>query len=147
MGIPIKNIYLSELSFGRTPEVPEKINFTYTISVGAKVDDSNIGQVNVKLDVFEKDTNSFKISCCMIGIFDLSDIKDIPISIDDFLFVNAPAIIFPYLREIVSNLTLRGSMKALILPTCNFKEMRDKKKQKEKKELEEKNTKQEESKN
>lgn len=143
MGIPIINIFLSELNFGRTPEVPENINFTYTISVGAKVDDSSIGQVNVKLEVFEKNTNSFNISCCMVGLFDLSDIKDVPVSTDEFLYVNAPAIIFPYLRELVSNITLRGSMKPLLIPSCNFKEMREQKQQEKKNSLKDNTNKQE----
>lgn len=135
MGIPIKNIFLTDLNFTRTPNIPDKINFTYTINVGAKINESNIGQVTVKLDVFEKDKNSFKISCCMVGIFDLSDFKNDSLSIDDFLYINAPATIFPFLRETVSNTTMRASMPVLIIPTFNFKEMHDKKLEEEKKKL------------
>ena len=127
MSIPIKNIFLTELNFVRTPNVPDKLNYTYTINVGANVDKAtNISNVMVKLEILEKEQASLKITCCMIGVFDLTNVKNLPISVDDFLYINAPTVIFPYLREIVSNMTLRAGIKPLIIPTFNFKEMRDK---------------------
>lgn len=131
MGIPIKNIFLTELNFVRTPEVPDKINYTYTINVGAQVNDNHIAQVFVELKILEKELKSLKIDCCMVGLFDLTHIEDMPFSTEDFLYINAPAIIFPYLRETVSNLTLRAGIKPLIIPTFNFKEMREKKQDKD----------------
>ena len=127
MSIPIKNIFMTELNFVRSPNVPDKINYTYTINVGANVDkETNLSNVMVKLEILEKEQKSLKIVCCMVGVFDLTNAKEIPVPINDFLYVNAPAIIFPYLREIVSNMTLRAGIKPLIVPTFDFKEMREK---------------------
>lgn len=137
MSIPIRNIFLTELDFVRTPYVPENINYSYTINVGATINDENIGRVIVKIDILEKEKKSLRIKCCMVGLFDLTNIKDLPVSLDDFLYVNAPAIIFPYLRETISSMTLRAGIKPLIIPTFNFKEMRDKKKQEDKKNMSE----------
>jgi len=137
MSIPIKNIFMTELNFVRSPNVPDKINYTYTINVGANVDkETNLSNVMVKLEILEKEQKSLKIVCCMVGVFDLTNAKEMPVSINDFLYVNAPAIIFPYLREIVSNMTLRAGIKPLIVPTFDFKEMREKNQQKELKESE-----------
>ena len=67
----------------------------------------------------------------MVGVFDLTNTKELTVSVNDFLYINAPTIIFPYLRETVSSMTLRAGIKPLIIPTFNFKEMREKNQQKE----------------
>ena len=132
MSIPIKNIFMTEMNFVRSQNVPDKINYTYTINVGANVDkETNISNVVVKLEILEKEQNSLKIVCCMVGVFDLTNTKELTVSVNDFLYINAPTIIFPYLRETVSSMTLRAGIKPLIIPTFNFKEMREKNQQKE----------------
>jgi len=38
----------------------------------------------------------------------------------DFVFINAPAIAFPYLRAFISNITLNSGYNPVILPAFNF---------------------------
>ncbi len=61
----------------------------------------------------------FAMDVALIGHFELYDI-DNP---EDVLHVNATAILFPYLRALVSQLTTLANIPALILPTFNIVEM------------------------
>lgn len=52
-----------------------------------------------------------------------------------FPVVNAPAILYPYIRSFVSTLTMNAGMPAVILPTVNFQALANQKKQAEQAEL------------
>jgi preprotein translocase subunit SecB len=39
---------------------------------------------------------------------------------DNFLFISAPTIIYPYIRAFVSNLTIQSGMNPIFIPTINF---------------------------
>lgn len=45
---------------------------------------------------------------------------DADLLIDDFVAVNAPAILYPYLREHLANLSLKAGLSAIILEPMNF---------------------------
>lgn len=53
-----------------------------------------------------------------IGFFDITNPDDD--FIENFLYINAPAIIFPYIRAYISTLTTLSGRKAVILPTLNM---------------------------
>ncbi len=49
--------------------------------------------------------------------------------LDNYFFVNAPAIVFPYVRAYLSTLTNLSGLKPIILPTLNLTNLKDKLKQ------------------
>jgi preprotein translocase subunit SecB len=127
MGIVIRNIVLEKLNYVKTPKAPDNTTYSYQIRIGNNLnEEDHTAQVMVELEMNEKDGN-LKIECCMVGLFELPE--DMPLSVDDFLHVNAPAAIFPYMREIVSNLMARSGLKPAFIPMFNFKEMHEKKSQ------------------
>lgn len=60
----------------------------------------------------------FSAKIKMIGIFEKSG--DTELSIDEFAQVNAPAIIYPYIREHLSSLTTKAAVGTIFLSPYNF---------------------------
>ncbi|MGB0861492.1 MAG: protein-export chaperone SecB [Saprospiraceae bacterium] len=61
----------------------------------------------------------FNIAVTMIGKFEI--IGDVDFDTDEFLSINAPSIIYPYIRQHVRTLSLEsGMIKPIILPVLNF---------------------------
>ncbi len=55
----------------------------------------------------------------MLGVFE--KIGDPPLGEDIFKKINAPAIIYPFIREHLHNISLKGGIANVLLPTVNFK--------------------------
>ncbi len=73
----------------------------------------------LKLDVKIKDKNkSFNIEIDAVANFSFE--KNIELSnLDNYFYVNAPAILFPYIRAYISALTTLSGFEAINLPTLN----------------------------
>jgi preprotein translocase subunit SecB len=54
----------------------------------------------------------------MVGIFELTDEK--PVYLNEFLKVNAPAIIYPFIREHLHSLSNKAGYEGINLPPFNF---------------------------
>jgi len=121
-GFRVNGIILVDNSFHRENhlESGEKVNVSMDIHTDVTVNDRQITvveEVIVKQVVEEKVQVS--ISVKMAGMFEC--IGETRISdYDEFGRVNAAAIIFPYIREHVSSLSLKGGVGAIILPPVNF---------------------------
>lgn len=63
--------------------------------------------------------DSFKCNVVAVGIFEFDElIKEN--NRNNYFYLNAPAIIFPYIRAYISSLTALSGMKTLNLPTLNL---------------------------
>jgi len=70
--------------------------------------------------VGEKDDSlPFSLSIELLGHFVLKDVEDI----EKAMTINGMAILFPYLRAILSQMTLLANISPLILPTYNIARM------------------------
>jgi preprotein translocase subunit SecB len=90
------------------------------IKVEISKDDSHLFIfVNIDLSLSTKEDNRpiLRAFAKMVGVFKPSDWND-P-NLDSFSKINAPAIIFPYIREHISNLTLRVHIPIYLNPV-NF---------------------------
>lgn len=97
------------------------------LSVGFKSEgklDFEKGKFNLDLGIFISDsTETLKIEIDSIGYFNFENLdRD---SLSNFLFVNAPAILFPYLRAYISSLTTLSGIRPIILPTLNLTSLRE----------------------
>lgn len=121
-GFQINNLVLAESSFARIPNVifgeNTKNNFNVNIEVG--VNDKVITVVEeVTLVQRFKEVEQVKINVKMIGVFEC--IGDSPLTdFKQFGRVNGAAIIFPYIREHITSLSLKAGISAIILPPVNF---------------------------
>ncbi|WP_262354570.1 hypothetical protein, partial [Streptococcus pneumoniae] len=79
------------------------------------------GAVKLSVSLVDKDAMK-KISVTVIGYFEIN----IDENITDILYVNGTAILYHYLRSIVSIVSAIDSSEAMLLPTINVLELLDK---------------------
>jgi preprotein translocase subunit SecB len=65
--------------------------------------------------------DTFKFSVTMVGKFIIEG--DVDFDADDFLSINAPSIIYPYIRQHVRTVSLEAGIDPIILPVLNFIEL------------------------
>lgn len=97
------------------------------LSVGFKSEgklDFDKGRFNLELGIFISDSSdSLKIEIDSIGYFNFENLdRD---SLSNFLFINAPAILFPYLRAYISSLTTLSGIRPIVLPTLNLTSLKE----------------------
>ena len=81
----------------------------------------NLNQFHLKLDVNIKDAeDKFDIKLSTISIFTYPEGANIEDYKQSLFVLNAPAIVFPYLRAYITSLTALSGMSTLTLPTLNM---------------------------
>ncbi len=125
-GFALKRVRLLEASFSSPRQFPGSANRRFGISdatIETEIDAAArtcLVRVGVEVTAHANDLAAFTLRATMEGLFE-GEQEGLPL--DLFASVNAPAILFPYLRETVSNLTARSGHPALLLPTVNFVEL------------------------
>lgn len=77
------------------------------------------------LETLISDTDEkIKIEINTIGFFKFDNIKEK--ELEPFLYHNAPALLFPYIRAYISSLTTLSGIKPITLPTLNLSNLKDK---------------------
>lgn len=120
-GFAIQNIILTESNFSRInnavfEDVENNLNINVNVSVNAP---TITVEETVDLTQSHKGNEQMKIRVKMVGIFQVvgeSQIKDL----ESFGRINGASIIFPYIREHITNITQKGGMGAIFLPPVNF---------------------------
>ncbi len=59
-----------------------------------------------------------------VGIFEFENLDDE--NIDSYFYLNAPAILFPYIRAYVTSLTALSGLNPITLPTLNLESLKEK---------------------
>ena len=121
-GFKVENVILIECSFSRINHVVFEgdINNDINIHVDVSTQKDNITvSEDVTVSQKFKGEEQARIFVKMVGLFVRVGDSSID-NLEDFGKVNGAAIIFPYIREIVSSTTLKAGMPAVILPPVNF---------------------------
>lgn len=90
---------------------------------------NNLAFIKLGVSIGDEDllNNSFFVSATILGIFTLNipeeNKDDEETIINQFYKINAVAILFPYLRSLISDLTSKGSETPVIIPTINVVEL------------------------
>lgn len=88
-----------------------KINHTYL----------NNKKLLLKLEIkIDNKGLPFSIECAMEGEFELSREPENKAELEKITMVNCSAALFPFLRETVAEITRKGGLYPLILPSVNF---------------------------
>jgi preprotein translocase subunit SecB len=107
-----------DLSPKSAPAVPEH---KLAIDTGFAVDGTYLWvTVTAKVEAELEGKPFFQVEVSMRGLFERSG--ETALSSDQFGKVNGPAILFPFVREHLANLTLRANLPPILLPTINFVE-------------------------
>lgn len=121
-GFQINNITLIESNFSRIANVifnkPE-IKNNVEVDVNVKIKEHTV-MVTVNL-MFKQMYNEQKQADCtiqMVGMFE--KIGDTELDLEEFGQINAAAIIFPYIREHLTGLSVKAGLGPILLPPINF---------------------------
>lgn len=76
-------------------------------------------KLGIKIDNLD---NTIDIEIVSIADFYFQDIE--PDKMEAYLFLNGPALLFPYIRAYISTLTTLSGIKAITLPTMNLTSLR-----------------------
>ena len=121
-GFQIKNLILLESSFSRINNVvfDESVNNNFDINIEVGVNEKVITVTEEAILVQKfQDIEQFKFKVKMIGVFECIG-DSLITNFDEFGRINGAAIIFPYIREHVTNLSLKAGIGAIFLPPVNF---------------------------
>lgn len=121
----IQRIYLKDLSF-ETPNTPTIFNgqgeaaVNIDLNSGATRLDESIYEVVLSLTVTSKlgDKVAYLVEVKQAGIFTLSGFNEA--ELNGMLHSFCPNILFPYVREAISDVVSKGSFPQLILAPINF---------------------------
>ena len=122
-GYKILNLALLESHFERAPSITfdlEKVTRESETSIDIqKISEEQVFVTETLTfsQIFEGITE-FSVKIKMIGVFEKHGETDL--SIDDFARINAPAIIYPYIREHLSSLTTKAAVGTILLAPYNF---------------------------
>lgn len=121
----VQRIYVKDSSF-EAPDSPEcfrrpynpQINFNIN-SRSRKLDDS-FYEVILRLtaDVKQDDKTLFLVEVQQGGVFEVSGLEGE--RLEQVLMITCPNILFPYGREAIDSLVIKGSFPALMLAPVNF---------------------------
>lgn len=82
--------------------------------------------LNANIDLVGVEPSPMKVLLAVAGYFSIGDDNDSAI-LEEFSDVQAPAMLFPFVREIVGNLTMRTDFPPLLIPPTNIKALIGKK--------------------
>lgn len=133
----VHNIYVKDISF-EAPNSPKvftldwKPKLEFEIQMGRASLEDNLYEVAMSITVtvsvekaegtdIDKMT-AFLVEVKQAGIFMLEGVSD-PQQIDYILSTAAPTILFPYARQVISNLVTQGGFPQLVVPPMNFDAM------------------------
>lgn len=111
---------IEEFQLQKEQAIPRDIvnSVDFKIFTGVKNNSKNIYMITLKLNIFTVDT---KINLSIAGFFEISN------NFSDeekhyFLEVSAPAILYPFARSFISNVTSFDGDSPVLLPIINFAE-------------------------
>lgn len=121
-GFKIKNLLLVKSSFLRSNDVKFEKDVISDLNIGVEVSvEKNIITVAETVYFTQKynDVEQVNIEVKMVGIFECIGetlLKDY----EEFGRINGVAIIFPYIREHITTLSLKAGIGVIIIPPINF---------------------------
>lgn len=101
----------------------KKENDSFEIKPQAVINRKN-GQFHINIDIEINDSeNEFSLKMFAVGIFEFETDKEQ--NLLNFMSINGPAIIFPYIRSFISSFTALSGFDTITLPTLNLSGFKD----------------------
>lgn len=118
-GIKFDGIILSDINFNRKPNIPNDLEIKVNFLADRITNDKN-GTIKITTELkMEKDTELFvELKMEHIGLFSIDSNENM--AMEEFLKCNGPALMFPYIRECVTDITCKAGMNPVILPPMNI---------------------------
>ncbi|OAA91286.1 protein-export chaperone SecB [Clostridium ljungdahlii] len=122
--LKLHKIYAQNISFNRSDNYSEK-NSKFDIKVGYEIADSedkSKTKVNVKVEINDKEENALSIDVSLCGIFSMRPNNK---ENEKFFTKQSLAILFPYLRSLITTITAQAEIRPIVLPPINFNALID----------------------
>lgn len=122
-GFTLQHILLIDSMFHREDAVSfdPKVENELNINTGVNVDGKTVNvMLQVVIDQQFEGKTQVKIDVKMIGVFECVGETPLADNLENFGRVNGAAIIFPYIREHISNLSIKAGIPPIVLPIVNF---------------------------
>jgi preprotein translocase subunit SecB len=120
--ISLNSIILLESSFNRTWTIDfDNPDFYNKVDVDVEnIKDKSFLNVIVSVNFTAgvKDDIQIKAFVKMVGVFEISESQEL--TIEQFGNINGPAIIFPFVREHLSSLSVKAGISPILLSPINF---------------------------
>lgn len=120
MKISLKESKVKEMSFSIVKNDDRKED-SFDLKTRQEFPEEDNRRFDLFFEINVKDTD-FDLFIKMLFIFEIDDDITEEFKVSDFPKINAPAIAFPYLRALISNITLQSGFKPVMLPSINFVE-------------------------
>ncbi len=119
-GIKFDGIILAEEKFWRDYKVPEDAKLDLNvISSNNKNGESYNVELKSVLKLAKDDKEVVVLKCKFVGFFSIIKGKE-NMDIDKYMKNNAPALMFPYIREHISSITMKSGIKPIFIPPLNL---------------------------
>lgn len=121
-GIVFQGVYLTELHFRLAAKGPEELRYDLALDVSSKIEDGEDGGkrlfITLRADPMSHLAEKpFEMRIVLVGVFEA--VRDSNLPLEEFAEKQAPALLVPYLREVIANITSRSTCPALVLPPLN----------------------------
>lgn len=120
MKISLKECKVQEMTFSIVKNDDRKED-SFDLKTSQVFPEEENRRFDLFFEIDVKDTD-FDLFIKMLFIFEIDDDITEEFKVSDFPKINAPAIAFPYLRALISNITLQSGFRPVMLPSINFVE-------------------------
>jgi len=118
-GISFDDIILKELVFSSKEGFSDRPEFNIQLESNISLSPEE-DKLTYEMSCEIKDSNDFfYIKCTMIGYFSVMKGKE-NMTLKEYSNINAPASIFPYIRETIASTTTRAGIPPVIIPPVNL---------------------------
>jgi preprotein translocase subunit SecB len=118
-GISFDAVFLKELVFTRKNEFPKKYELNTKVDTKASFSQGD-EKMNLEMTcAINDDEGIVNIKCTMIGVFSIIKGSE-NMSLRVFAQHNAPALLFPYIRETIASTSTKAGLPAILLPPINL---------------------------
>jgi len=122
-GFKILNIVLMDSSFKRVDNVHlatgDGVKNNVDITTGYNLNGNMlVCNLTVNYTFIHNEIQEVEAKIVMVGVFE--KIGDTDLKIDSFGQINAPSIIFPYIREHLTSLSVKAGVNPVVLAPVNF---------------------------
>lgn len=122
-GFELQHIILTNSSFHRVDHVSfdPNVENNLNINTGVNIAGNTVSVLlQVTIDQQFEGQSQVTIDVAMIGEFRLIGETPLANNLENFGRINGAAIIFPYIREHISSLSIKAGIPPIVLPIVNF---------------------------
>lgn len=119
-GISFDGIILVQEDFWRDYIIPEQSQVILNINMNYSQNEAqqSLAEMTVDVNLLSNGKEVFKLKSKFIGFFSIINIQE-NMNMQDYLSNNAPALMFPYIREHISAISQKSGIKPILLPPLN----------------------------